>query len=36
MGISNDFKYQVIDGIDIMEYINYKVDFDLTTFLISI
>ena len=31
-GISNDFKYQVIDGIDIMEYINDKVDFDLTTF----
>ena len=31
-GISNDFKYKVIDGIDIMEYINDKVDFDLTTF----
>ena len=31
-GISNDFKYKVIDGIDIMEYINNKVDFDLTNF----
>ena len=35
-GISNDFKYKVIDGKDIMKYINDKVDFDLTTFLISI
>ena len=31
-GISNDFKYKVIDGIDIMEYINAKVDIDLTSF----
>lgn len=31
-GISIDFKYKVLDGKDIIEYINRKVDFDLSLF----
>jgi len=31
-GISIDFKYKVLDGKDIIEYINKKVDFDLSLF----
>ena len=31
-GISIDFKYKVLDGKDIIEYINRKVDFNLSLF----
>ena len=31
-GISIDFKYKVLDGKDIIDYINRKVDFDLSLF----
>ena len=31
-GISIDFKYKVLDGKDIIEYINKKVDFNLSLF----
>ena len=31
-GISIDFKYKVLDGKDIIEYINRKLDFDLSLF----
>ena len=31
-GISEDFKYKVIDGVDILEYIKNKVKIDLKTF----
>ena len=31
-GISEDFKYKVIDGVDILDYIKNKVKIDLKTF----
>ena len=31
-GISEEFKYQIVDGVEIIEYINEKVDLDLLYF----
>jgi aminopeptidase N len=31
-GISEEFKYQIVDGVEIIEYINEKVDLDLYYF----
>ena len=32
MGISNDFKYQIVDGQDIIDYINKRTDKDFSIF----
>ena len=31
-GISEEFKYQIVDGAEIIDYINEKVDLDLYYF----